>query len=170
MKINQELIAKCKDTKLQLALGKLIKLNQYYSLLSGDIVSYVKIYETLGKVPNQLKEWLKIFDGGFLFSVSMFSTKHHIENAGTYLTFEEINSDEFKKKNDIPDNVVCFAMANYGNYYFFEKDTEDESIYEWDVEEKVVIQKWDSFSEWLNTQIDNAEADLKDGLLVPMED
>ena len=170
MRVNQEIIDKCKNEELKQALKKLYGLNKYYSLLSGDIQSYVKTFETVGRVPEQLKEWLKIFDGGFLFSVSMFSTRKHIDGQGAFISFPEINSDDFKQKNNIPKEIVCFAMANYGNYYFFDSTSKDEKIYEWDTEENAAVDEWQSFSEWLNTQIQNAESDIKAGLLEPMED
>ena len=170
MRVNQEIIDKCKNERLKASLKKLYSFNPYYSLLEGDIQSYVRVFESVGRVPEELKEWLKIFDGGFLFSVSMFSTKTHVNGQGDFLSFSEINSDEFKEQNDIPKEVVCFAMTNYGNYYFFDSESKDEKIYEWDAEECAAIEEWDSFSDWLDTQITNAESDIDAGLLDPMED
>ena len=170
MRVNQEIIDKCKNEELKQSLKKLYEFNKYYSLLNGDIQSYVKTFETIGRIPEQLKEWLKLFDGGFLFSVSMFSTRKHVDGQGAFISFSEINSDEFKKENSITQEIVCFAMTNYGNYYVFDSVSKDEKIYEWDTEENAVVEEWQSFSEWLNTQILNAESDIKAGLLEPMED
>ena len=170
MRVNKDLIDKCIIPELKTSLENLHALNQYYSLLNGGIDSYVKVFETVGRVPAQLKEWLKIFDGGFLFSVSMLSTKPHVDGQGSFLTFSEVNSEEYKKDNGIPSNVVCFAMSNYGSFYFFDSESSDEKIYEWDIEESVAVDEWDSFADWLNTQVDNAKCDIVAGLLDPMED
>ncbi len=170
MRVNQEIIDKCKNEELKTALGKLRKFDRYYSLLGGDIRSYVSTFEMVGRMPAQLKEWLKLFDGGFLFSVAMFSTRSHVDGQGDFLSFFEINSNEYKKENNLPTEIVCFAMTNYGNYYFFDSEANDEKIYEWDVEECAAIEKWDSFSQWLESQIVNAENDINAGLLEPMKD
>lgn len=170
MKLNQKIIQNCKSEELRKSLFRLSELNDYYSLLEGGVISYTKVFETVGKMPTQLKEWLKIFDGGFLFSVSMFSMRKHVEGEGHYLTFAEINSEEFRKEHGIPSSVVCFAMTNYGNYYCYDFDDNSEAIYEWETDEQVANREWASFSDWLNEQIEDANADIKDGFLSPMED
>lgn len=170
MKLTSSIIDKCKDEDLKEVLKKLSELNRYYSLLDGDIQSYIKVFETVGKVPAQYKEWLKIFNGGFLFSVSMFSTQDQVYGKGKYLTFAEVNSLYNKLTYGIPDNVTCFAMAVDGDYYCFESDDSSGKIYEWDIHSKKAIQQWNNYSDWLSEQINIAKEDINDGILEPMED
>lgn len=172
MRVTREIIDKCQNEELKQALKKLYKLNEYYSLSDGKVRTQknIKVFENVKHVPEQFREWMKIFDGGFLFSVSMFLTKASADVQDSYLYFEDINSDEFKKENDLPQEIVCFAMTNYGSYYFFDSEEEDGKIYEWDTEEAAAVDEWPSFSAWLESQIKEAEDDIRDGLLEPMED
>lgn len=169
MKIDKAVIEKCADTELRLVLEKLLPYQEYCLLEKGDITAYVKVFESLGKMPKQLKEWLKIFDGGELFSVSMFFADIKKGEEKKLLTYEEVNSVKFKEENGIPQEIQCFAMTNYGNYYCFANDDEEECIYEWDCERCGLIIKWDSFAEWLNEQIENGQSDIEEGLLSPMK-
>lgn len=162
MKIDKKMFEKCSDDKLKLALDRLVELEKYCSLAKGDISTYVDVFETVGKMPNQLKEWFKIFDGGYLFSESMFfSNKYNNEP----LTFEKMNSKEFKKEQGIDDDVVCFARTNFGSYYCYAQDEDIDVIYEWDCEEGGPVIKWDTFADWLNERIDEAYELIEDGSL-----
>ena len=100
MKLSSEVIESCKDDKLKKVLLRLKDLNQYYSLLDGGLLPYTKAYDVLGKMPFQLKEWLKIFDGGHLFFISMLTTRENVEGLD-YPTFQETNSESYKKQNNI---------------------------------------------------------------------
>lgn len=171
MKLDQSIIKKCKDEQLQKVLVRLEKFNDYYSLLDGSIATYTRVFDTIGQMPAQLKEWLKIFDGGFLFTTQMLSTRNKVEgHFSQLLTFEEVNSEDFKEDNAIHPDVVCFAMTNFGNYYCFVAGEESGWVYEWDVEDYALTIKWNSFAEWLNEQIDFADSLIKEGVLDPMED
>lgn len=167
----EKAVEQCKDSQLKIVLKRLLPLSKYFCLLNGDISSYVKIFENTGEMPFQLKEWLKIFDGGLLFSVSMFSTQKTKEGVfASLLSFDEINSQHFKTENDIPNNVQCFGMTNYGNYYCFVSDEKSDCIYEWDSEKHALVSRWENFAKWLEEQITIAEQDIKDGLLPVMEE
>lgn len=78
MKLNQSIIQKCKDEELKKVLLKLEQLNDYYSLLEGSIVSYTKAFDVVGKMPIQLKEWLKIFDGwSFILHFNAYNSRSY---------------------------------------------------------------------------------------------
>ena len=171
MIINSKNIAKCADAELRAVLQKLQKYEKYCKLLDGDIGTYVKTFDEIGKMPNQLKEWLKVFDGGLLFTTSMFSTRN--QAAGKFnrlLSFSEVNSPEFKKENNIPQAIMSFAMTNYGNYYCYVADEGGSCVYEWDADQNALTVKWDSFAQWLEEQIDFAQSLIEDELLDPVED
>ena len=171
MKMNLAAIGGCKNPALRVVLQRLAKYERYCALLEGSLGSYVRTFEKIGKMPDQLKEWLKIFDGGLLFTVSMFSTRGKAEGKfNRLLTFSEVNSAEFKEQNQIPQEVVCFAMTNYGNYYCYIADETSGWVYEWDAEQGALIVKWDSFALWLDEMIDLAEEMMQEGLLDPRED
>lgn len=171
MIMNEKAINSCKNPELLSVLRELKKYEKYCNLLDGDIGTYVKTHDKIGNMPTQLKEWLKIFDGGLLFTTSMFSTRNCEKGKfNSILTFSEINSSEFKNENDIPEEIVCFAMTNYGNYYCYVSGEDGECVYEWDAEETALVLKWNSFSEWLSEQIEFAESLIQDDLLDQLED
>lgn len=165
MKLTQNLLQNCKSEELRKALLRLLGLNDYYSLLEGGLISYAEIYETIGKMPSQLKEWLKIFDGGHLFFVSMLASRK-----GNYPTFQEVNSDSYKKQNNIATEAICFAIASDGDYYCFDNSENSEKIYEWDYREGKAVDEWDNFAAWLNERIDVAYEEIEEGILTPMKD
>lgn len=170
MMMNEKTINGCRNKELLPVLQRLKKYEAYCNLLAGDLGTYVQTHDRIGKMPDQLKEFLKIFDGGLLFTTSMFST--HDKEKGKFnrmLTFGEVNASEFKKENGIPEEIMSFAMANYGNYYCYVAGEDGECVYEWDAEQNALIVKWDSFAAWLSEQIDFAESLIQDGLLDPLE-
>lgn len=170
MIMNEKAINNCRNKELLLVLQQLKKYEKYCNLLEGDLGTYVKTHDRVGNMPSQLKEWLKIFDGGLLFTTSMFSTRDKEKGKfNRILTFAEVNSPEFKKENGIPEEIVCFAMTNYGNYYCYVSSEDGECVYEWDAEQNALTVKWDSFSEWLGEQIEFAESLIQDELLDPLE-
>ena len=121
-------------------------------------------------MPEQLKEFLKIFDGGLLFTTTMLSMRD--QEAGKFnrlLTFGEINDPAFKKENGIPEEIVIFAMTNYGNYYCYVSGEKEGWVYEWEAGENALLVKWDSFAQWLDEQIDFAVSLIRDDLLDPVE-
>ena len=168
MNFNMAKINKCADEKLKKELERLQKYSKYCLLDEGDILSYVAVFEKLGKMPQQLKEWMKIFDGGYLFSTTMFYSNVKNGEKRKVLTFEDVNSKKFRQENQIPKDIYCFAMTNYGNYICYANDEDLNVIYEWDSERCGLILKWDSFADWLKEVIDTAEKDLVDGYLVPI--
>lgn len=162
------MIDKCSNPELFPALSRLLNYNRYFNLLKSDVCSYKNTYDYIGKMPNQFKDWIKLFDGGLLFTTSMFSTKKKAGVFSKLLTFSEINSIDFKLENNIHPDVICFAMTNYGNYYCYVKNENSECIYEWDTERCALIIKWNSFAEWLNDQMDFADSLIQDDLLDPI--
>lgn len=169
MKLSSEVIESCKDDKLKKVLLRLKDLNQYYSLLDGGLLPYTKAYDVLGKMPFQLKEWLKIFDGGHLFFISMLTTRENVEGLD-YPTFQEANSESYKKQNNIAKEAACFAIASDGNIYCFDSEEGSEKIYEWDCREGKAVDEWDDFAAWLNDRIDFAISEIQEGILTPMKD
>jgi len=166
MKIDVKLFEKCSDAKLKKVLERLVELEKYCLLQKGDISTYADVFDTIGKMPNQLKEWLKVFDGGYLFSESMFFSNKYKDET---LTFAKMNSPEFKKELGIDEDVICFGRTNYGAYYCFAQDEDIDVIYEWDCEEGGPVLKWDTFADWLNERIDDALELLKEGSLLEIE-
>ena len=169
MKFTKADIDNCKDEELKQALGRLYEYKDYCKLHPGNSETLLKTEQAIGSMPNQLKEWLTIFNGGLLFDIDMFSVKDEYSELSYPLTFEDINSQEFKTENDIDPSVVCFAMTNYGDYYCYLKDQSDECIYQWDAEECDVVIKWSSFSELLNEIIDFSITLIEEELLSPIK-
>lgn len=153
------------NSDLQFAINRLMEYRNYFSLLKSNPSTYEKIYACIGEMPNQLKAWFGLFNGGLLFTTSMFSTEQKTADYTRLLTFAEINSAAFKAENNIPTDIVCFAMTNYGNYYCYVKNENCEHIYEWDAEKCSLVIKWTSFAEWLNEQLDFADSLIQDDLL-----
>ena len=171
MTIDIAYIENCKSPELVCVLRRLKNYERYCNLLKGDIATYVHAHDEIGDMPFQLKECMKLFNGGLLFTVSMFSTRSSEKGKfNRLLTFDEVNSADFKKENAIPEEAMCFAMTNYGNYYCYVAGEGGECVYELDVERCALTVKWDSFSEWLGEQIDFAESLISEGTLEPVAD
>lgn len=170
MNMDLNKIEKCKDAELLAVLRRLKEYEAYCKLLDGDLTTYVKTFEDIGRMPSQLKEFLKLFDGGILITTDMFSTRSKAEGEfSRILTFEEVNSETFKEENGIHPDAMCFAMTNYGNYYCYVRDEDTGWVYEWDVNEQALTVQWPSFANWLDEQLDFAESLLRDGILEPLE-
>lgn len=169
MKLNKSIIEKCKDEALKKVLLKLEQLNDYYSLLEGSVVSYTKVFDIIGKMPVQLKEWLKIFDGGHLFFISMLTTQEHVDGLD-YPTFQNVNSNHYKRQHNIAAEAACFAIASDGDLYCFDSEEGSDKVYEWDSHEGKAVDEWDNFAEWLSDRIDFALSEIKEGILTPMKD
>lgn len=152
------------------ALQRFNTYKNYCKLLNGTTNTYLQTCKELPHIPAQLNEWFKLFDGGLLFTTSMLSTRTKEPGVFNKLSsFVEINQDGYKEQNGLPDDVVCFAITNYGNYYCYISSENSGCIYEWDVEQRALTIKWNSFAEWLNEEIDFAIELINDGVLKPLK-
>lgn len=157
---------------LQKQMKELEKLKKYYKLIKADENSYKNSVEVLGNdLPEELSSWLKIYNGGTLFGISMLSTKNKVDGKfNKLLTFDEVNSKEMQDSIGIPVELKIFAQTSYGNYYCFITDENTQNIYEYDIEEKALTVKWESFTDWLGEIIENAKNDIKEGFLEELVD
>ena len=155
------------ENSLEKQLKELVKLKKYYRLIEADTNSYDEAVKVIGNdLPEELSVWLKKYNGGNLFGISMLSTKSKIDGLfNKLLTFEEVNSKELKDQMQIAKEVKIFAQTNYGNYYCFVDRENTQYVYEYDVEEQALTVKWDSFTDWLTEVIENAKNDIKEGFL-----
>ena len=155
------------ENSLENQLKELLKLKKYYRLIEADTNSYNEAVKVLGNdLPEELSMWIKKYNGGNLFGISMLSTKSKVDGLfNKLLTFEEVNSKEMKDQTQITQEVKFFAQTNYGNYYCFVAGENTQCVYEYDVEEQALSVKWDTFSGWLTEVIENAKNDIKDGFL-----
>lgn len=169
MEINS--IEKCKNNELHEALCRLKEYEAYCDLLNGDLALYSQPSTLFEQMPQQLKEWINIFDGGLLFSITMFLMRDkEPDKHNCLIHFDDINDCVFKEQSGIHPSLVCFAMTNYGNYYCYVPSERSECVYEWDIEQSALILKWNSFAEWLNEQIDFAESLIQENILLPFKD
>lgn len=159
------------ENSLQKQLKNLEKLKDYFCLVESNDKSFAEIVDILGNdIPVELANWLKIYNGGNLFGISMFSTKEKEEGKfNKLLTFKEVNSKEMKEQMQIPEELKIFAQTNYGSYYCFVSGENTQCVYEYDTEEQALTVKWDSFVGLLSEIIENAKNDIKDGFLDKIE-
>ena len=168
MNLSKTDIANCKNEELKQVLNRFYEYKNYCDLLPGNNDTLLKTEQIIGAMPVQLKEWLSLFDGGLLFTTSMFSSREiEYGKFNALITFEEANSIDYKNSNGIHDSLVCFAATNYGNYFCYVPEENSECVYEWDPEEDALTLKWNTFAEWLNEQIDFAVTLIEEKLLDP---
>ena len=143
---------------------KLSQPNKHVKLIKANkntLGSVQKIFNC--RIPANLESWYKTFNGGYVYSVYFYSTNLKIDGMPNKLTLKSINSKSFKKQNQIPENLMCFAQTNYGNYYCFATDEPDDCVYELDLEEGGLVLVWKTFGELINEIIVNGEEDVRLG-------
>lgn len=146
--------------------NNLKKFEKHVELIKANkntLSSVQKIFNC--RIPANLESWYKVFNGGYVFSTNFFSTKTKIDGRPNKLTLKDVNSKKWKTQNQLPEDIVCFAQTNYGNYYCFATNESDDCVYEWDLEEGGLILVWKTFKEFMLELIANAEEDLRLGNL-----
>ena len=93
---------------------------------SNTLDSVKKIFNC--RISKDLEEWYKVYNGGNVFSVHFYSTNYKIDGIKNKLNLRSINSVEFRKQLDMPNDIVCFAETNYGGYYCFATDELDDCV------------------------------------------
>lgn len=101
--------------------------------------------------PEQLKTWLKLFNGVKIFSATIFDDKD----------IKEYNSEDYKKSIKMDKNAMVFASTNYGDFYCFDSKETTGTIYQWGIHEQSAVAKWKSFNVWLKDIIKTGIKDMK---------
>ncbi len=117
------------NSKLKSLIKELEKLDNVF-LVKSDKNTLEKAKKVLGEnMPSQLQDWFNVFNGGNIgSSLHFFSTEEkHKDDPYTYLTLKGMNDKKFKKQNQIPEELMCFArnVDTIG----FDKTKKSEKIY-----------------------------------------
>ena len=148
---------------------KLIDYDLFHCLLSGSMSTAIKVKETLGSLPQQFIDWLKVCDGGLLFDTVLLSTKEHDEELDLdFDTYEELNSEEAKSQFGLPEGYAVIGMRSYGDPICVNTSANDEKIYLWDVEAGDFSDIWCTFEDFLIEEIDEAEGLIAEDVLQPL--
>ena len=143
--------------------------DDFHCLLSGSISTSIKVSELFGKLPVEYLEWSKVCDGGLLFDTCLLSTqKHDVKLDMDFDTLYEINSDVFFEERGIPKNYGVIAIRSYGDLICISKESEDQHIYLWDIDNGVFTEAWDTFTDWLTEEIDDGIRLISEGVLEPL--
>lgn len=148
---------------------RLDNFDDYQCLLSGSVSSSIKVKELFGRLPDEYLEWCKVCDGGLLFDTTLLSTKTH--DSKLNLDFDslfDINTDEFYEERGIPKEYGIIAIRSYGDLICISKESDDQRIFLWGIDEASFTEAWDSFTDWITEEIDDGVSLIAEGVLEPL--
>lgn len=147
----------------------LVEFDAFHCLLAGSMGRVLAAQKILGNVPTQFLDWVKICDGGLLFDTVLLTTKEHDDELGLdFDTYEELNTDEVKRNFGLPEGYAVVAYRSYGDPICFNVMENDEKVYLWNVEKGEFDDIWNSFTDWITEEIDDAIDLIADGSLEPL--
>ena len=161
-------IARCNDNSIKVILKKIEYYKEYSILCSATGVEYKNFRDMYPDAPNAINTWYKFANGGLLFDTYLLSTKAIIEElGGVRLSLNAYNNIICRKALEIPENLVVFAVASFGDVYCFDKNGSNE-IYQWSVIEHNLVTKWANFSLWLYQEVNGAIELITDEDMYPI--
>jgi len=109
-------------------------------------------------LPYYYREWLKINNGGTLFSSMNGTVLAGISDSTMHFGKLDIadNFDVTKRLPGMPNFLLFLAWTNDGDligYDLNHTDEKDGKIIYWDSETKEVTSEWDDFAEWLEDEM-----------------
>ena len=147
----------------------LIDFEAYHCLLKGGMSAVLKMQNSLGTVPKQYLDWVRLCDGGLLFDTVLLSTQARDTTLDLeFDTYDEMNSDEAKAHFGLPEGFVIFAFWNYEELFCFNVKENDGKVYLWDVQTGEFGEIWDSFEDWITEEIDHGVRMIADDVLEPL--
>ncbi|MBE6530020.1 MAG: SMI1/KNR4 family protein [Ruminococcaceae bacterium] len=154
-------IARCEDNNLKIILKKLDSYSDYSLFCPATGVEYNNFRNLFDSIPNQVRAWYKLFNGGYLFDTMFLSTKYFEDHYRVRLgSFRIYNSSMARKFAELPDDKAVFSVASFGDFYCFNTDGSP-TITQFSVTEHQCVAQWSNFSVWLNQEV-NAALDLVD--------
>ena len=148
---------------------RLVDFDLFHCLLAGSLNTSIKLKNIFQYLPAEFIDWAKVCDGGLLFDTVLLSTKGYDKSLDLeFDTFDDMNSDEAKADFDLPEGYIVFAMRSYGDPICFNGNEKDGKVYLWDVENKEFTDIWDSFTDWLTEEIDDAVRLIAEDALEPL--
>ncbi len=168
MEMVQRLLDQCNDFNLKVLLKKLSSYQEYFHFLSMDQDEYQNFLRVATNIPEQVKSWYKLFNGGYLFDTTFLSTAQvDWDIPLKLLTFSMLDDDSLRKKIELPKRFIVFAISSFGDIYCFSSDGSNEII-QWSVQEHTVVEKWSNFALWLNQEISTAIELIGEDVLMPL--
>ena len=143
--------------------------DKYHCLLAGSLAASIKLQEVYGNLPIEFLNWIKVCDGGLLFDTVLLSTKGHDDKLDLdFDTYDDMNSSEAYSEFGLPEGYVIFGIRSYGDPICFNVRESDGKVYLWDVEKEEFTDIWNSFSDWLTEEIDDAIKLIAEDALDPL--
>ena len=114
--------------------------NGYVELKKSNKIDYFKSILVLGEnLPEDMKEWLKKYNGGKINSIEIFSTK----KIKDIPTIQKVNSKKFIIENSLSPDLRYFARDGFDNYYgIIHKNIKNEEIVAYNVKSKEIISSY----------------------------
>lgn len=153
----------------------LIDFDVFHCLLSGSREAAVAAQNSLGAVPAAFMEWVELCDGGMLFDTVLATTNaYDAELDLEFDTYDELNTDEMKDYFSLPEGFAVFGVRSYGDPLCFNVKDNDGKVYLWNVEKEDFDDIWDTFTDWMTEEIDDAVGliaeDVLDPFILKLED
>ena len=161
------LLDQCNDFSLKVLLKKISVYQEYFHLMHADQDSYADFLQIAPKIPEQVKSWYRLFNGGYLFDTAFLSTERADWGVPIKLvSFSLVNDPETRKDMELPAGYTVFAIASFGDVYCFANNGSNE-IVQWSLQEHAIVGKWANFALWLSQEIGTAIELIGEDVLTP---
>lgn len=144
-------------------INEIKKLENFCLIKEATENTFNKTIKYFGKMPEDLQEFYKIFNGGAFFGQDFAC----INKQKYCYTFKELNDSEFKEMNNIPENVIVFCDTGYGDFVGY--NTESKNIIQINPEtDEIEWVKYNTFTEYLENFLKESKDLIKEGILEPL--
>lgn len=154
-----------KDNKIMaLVIDGLEDMDQYHLLRSPSVNS---IPFKLPDTAEEFKNWLRVCDGGLLFSSTLLGLdEYDVELDISFSTLRKWNLKQKHELLGLPEGYLVIAILNYGNHICL--STSDSKVYLWDSSEMAFTTVCDSFADFLADEYNTAIQMVEDDALEPV--
>ena len=148
-------------------IDNLQEFEEYHYLLVGNDNIKKEITTQYNIKNEEFEKWLKYCDGGLLFDTVMLS-KQAIDKEKDleFDSYEDYNKD--KRSYDLDDKYCIIGFRSYGDIICINTEENDKKVYLLNVETGEFDDIWNSFTDWITEEIDEAIKLIADNTLEPV--
>lgn len=157
-----------KNNKMMLdCINNLEEFEEYHYLLVGNDDTKEEVIKQYNINNKEFEKWLKFCDGGILFDTVILS-KQAIDNEKEleFDSYDEYNND--KESYGLEEKYCIIAFRSYGDIICINTEQNDEKVYLLNIETGEFDDIWNSFTDWITEEIDEAIKLIADDILEPL--
>lgn len=128
---------------------------EFHYLLASDENMKNNIVSQYSIKNEQLEKWLKYCDGGLLFDTVLLSKQaYDKEKDLEFDSYDDYNKD--KETYGLDEKFCIIGFRSYGDIICVNTEEHDNKVYLLNVETGEFDDIWDSFTDWITEEIDDA--------------